>query len=913
MKNKIFLLLITIFTSFTFSSKEVFNIQFSTSNYGSHLTTPFDMNHHVTTYMDTNTGYLYVAGDNRYYNLGNNTTTNSSLYFPAYKDGDSEQKFINPIDWDFEIFHSAIVDSDGSLWMVGSGTSGMLATGNTSTLKQFTQVSVPDNKKVKKVCTTRGYSTIILLEDDSVYTIGNTTTTGISGSTSAWVQVDTLFPEDDNIIVDFQGGEYASLYLTEKGNLYSVGTTSVAGGSSSFTVPKLTNVCGIDLMYTTSFAIKNDGTIWGTGSNTYGQLGTGDKSTKSTFTQANLSMLDGEFPVMIKGGIYTGYILTNLGNMYIAGSDMQGQYGDGTTNSVSSYFQLIHEDVAYFDVGEYQTGVLFKDSSLKFFGQNDFGQLGIGTTTNVHDAYSDEAKLVSPLAEGLGSGLIPAVTLATYSPNLDSWPSECVSQLTSDEILEYSQETVPIRPGQEHEDGSTNTFTAEDGGVYIFSSPAIINSKEEITTEIIFNSSDYVEVFYEELNLDSGVLKDYTVDICIKSDNNLYENSFNYGTEQSNRNNYPIEVGMYTVTTTLLNSKNEIKTTTETSYEITNATYEPTLLDNNLKDSLESIYIVKDFNNIDLFNSSILNGINNGTFFVGDFVQVDRNLQTYITGNFSDLTTNEITILYSLKGSNNYISEITDKGNYTAYVKIEPLCYTSSFITIDFTISEDKLLIHNDILITSDIVFGNSYVVDTNNSIISDNQKLYIQFYKDNQLVTEFEATLDNINNFNLYPKNSGDYTVSSVIKEDTTIISTKSIDYTIEKQKAILSNSSDEYIQQDDFTIEDIINHYLKNNRLSINDTIVTTTLVVNNFDYIIEDNNYIIIITNSNNEVVENISKTDTYTISISLDNDNYDTNVISFNFSITISSNFNPLILLIFIIPIILLILFLIKRRR
>ncbi|MFI3330147.1 MAG: hypothetical protein R3Y05_06670, partial [bacterium] len=719
MMTKIYLLILFTLASFGFSNDGSYEIESYNNSYGDHLTTPFEMNHHVTTYLDTNAGYLYIAGDNRSYNLGNNTDTNSKLYFPAYKNGDSNDKFINPVSWDFEIYHSAIVDNDGSLWMSGRGTDGMLATGNSTALSVFTQVETPNNKKVVKVCASRGNATIILLEDESVWAIGSTSSLGISGSNSAWTQVDTLLPVDDNKIIDFQGGYQATFFLTSKGNLYGAGTsTDVGGGSTSFTIPKLTDVCQIDLMYQTTYALKNDGTVWGTGANSYGQLGLGTRTTMYKFTQANLSLLEDEFPVLLKGGIHTGYFLTNLGNMYIAGSDSDGQYGDGTTNSVSSEFKLIHEDVAYFDVGEYQTGVLFKDSSLKFFGQNDLGQLGIGTTTDVHDAYSDEAKLISPLAENLGSGLIPAVTLATYTPDLSSWPTTCADALTTEQIEAYSESTVPIRPGQEHEDGSTNTFISDDGGVYIFSSPALVNSKSDVIDTYVFNSGEFVNVFYNDLNLESGILSGYTVNISIESEDKIYDSTFNYGSEQLILDNYPKQVGTYIVTTTLLNSKNEVKTTTETSYEISCATYNPSLINTNLKDKLESLYIIKDDNNIDDFNNAILKGIQEGSFVSGDFVQVSgSDTQSYIDGKFSDLTLNEITIEYKFNGENT--TQITTNGNYIAYVKIEPFGYESEYLQIAFTIDESKVLIHNEIILDDNIIFGDIYTIDLNNSVLS--------------------------------------------------------------------------------------------------------------------------------------------------------------------------------------------------
>ena len=73
-----------------------------------------------------------------------------------------------------------------------------------------------------------------------------------------------------------------------------------------------------------SLILKNDGTLWGTGQNAYGQLGLGDTTDRNTFTQITTNADD------IKE-IYCGenyaFILENDGTLWGCGANGGGQLG----------------------------------------------------------------------------------------------------------------------------------------------------------------------------------------------------------------------------------------------------------------------------------------------------------------------------------------------------------------------------------------------------------------------------------------------------------------------------------------------------------------------------------------------------------------------------------------------------------
>jgi alpha-tubulin suppressor-like RCC1 family protein len=135
-------------------------------------------------------------------------------------------------------------------------------------------------------------------------------------------------------VVAIAAGGYHSLALTTNGNVYAWGLSNygqVGNGStwrSYVPVLVLTNASAIFAGSFNSFAIKNDGTVWAWGYNGYGQLGDGTYGC----------------PIVPKEITSLSYV----------------------TSKIAS--------------GNFHTLVLKTDGSVWAMGNNDYGQLGIGTT-----------------------------------------------------------------------------------------------------------------------------------------------------------------------------------------------------------------------------------------------------------------------------------------------------------------------------------------------------------------------------------------------------------------------------------------------------------------------------------------------------------------------------------------------------
>ena len=91
-----------------------------------------------------------------------------------------------------------------------------------------------------------------------------------------------------------------------------------------------------------TFILKNDGTVYGTGYNDYGQLGLGNTNDKNTFTQVNTNAQN--VKSIVCGNSYT-FILKKDGTAYSVGYNRYGQLGLGDNTDKSTFTQVNIDNV----------------------------------------------------------------------------------------------------------------------------------------------------------------------------------------------------------------------------------------------------------------------------------------------------------------------------------------------------------------------------------------------------------------------------------------------------------------------------------------------------------------------------------------------------------------------------------------
>ena len=132
-------------------------------------------------------------------------------------------------------------------------------------------------------------------------------------------------------------------------------------------------------LFTCGIAV--DATVWCWGDNNHGQLGYGVTNDKATAQQVQLP--EAVNATSLSAGGEHVCALTDNGDVYCWGRNIEGQLGLGNTTSTSLPLKAITptgKSVSALSAGQRHTCAIFDDGTVGCWGQNTYGQLGDGTT-----------------------------------------------------------------------------------------------------------------------------------------------------------------------------------------------------------------------------------------------------------------------------------------------------------------------------------------------------------------------------------------------------------------------------------------------------------------------------------------------------------------------------------------------------
>lgn len=179
------------------------------------------------------------------------------------------------------------------------------------------------------------------------------------------------------------GGEYESLALSPRGNVWQWGQTPSGNVTSPAQIVGLPSAVAVAEGNNNSLALSGGGGVWGWGSNTYGQLCNGTTASSNTPTAsvgAGSANISG-----ISSGSYHSLILSVTGTVYACGENNFGQLGDGTTTNSPTPVAVDFPNgtvITQVAGGGYDSLALDSTGKVWAWGYNAQGQLGNGTTTN---------------------------------------------------------------------------------------------------------------------------------------------------------------------------------------------------------------------------------------------------------------------------------------------------------------------------------------------------------------------------------------------------------------------------------------------------------------------------------------------------------------------------------------------------
>jgi len=187
-------------------------------------------------------------------------------------------------------------------------------------------------------------------------------------------------------------GDYHSLALLSDGTIRAwgdnaqgqLGDGTMVASATPVSVSGLSGVTAIAAGGLHSLALLRDGTVRAWGSNFSGQLGDGIGSDSAT--PVPVSVLSGV--TALAGGYYHSLALLSDGTMRAWGYNYYGQLGTGTAPTGGC--ACIHTPVPVINLsgvtaiaaGGVHSLALLGDGTIRSWGENSQGQLGVGTTTN---------------------------------------------------------------------------------------------------------------------------------------------------------------------------------------------------------------------------------------------------------------------------------------------------------------------------------------------------------------------------------------------------------------------------------------------------------------------------------------------------------------------------------------------------
>lgn len=290
------------------------------------------------------------------------------------------------------------LQSDGALQVWGNNLYGQLGISNPSTGNLYGATLYGGDKNWRNIAdsATEGFAGIRF--DGSLWVWGRNERCQLGiGNTVQWSTPITTFAGGNNWKQVSMGWKHTAAVKTD-GTLWiwgwnqdgrlGIGTTTPVIASTPVTTFAGGNTwkqvaCGYGHVH----AIKTDGSLWGWGDNTYGQLAIPTLYQKSITVPTQVENVGYKWKQVSCGAIHSAAIAEN-GSLWAWGANSFGQIGIDKTGFFIDPNQINATQDSRFSAdvwkqvscGYYQTSAVKTDGTLWVWGRNNVGQVGIGIT-----------------------------------------------------------------------------------------------------------------------------------------------------------------------------------------------------------------------------------------------------------------------------------------------------------------------------------------------------------------------------------------------------------------------------------------------------------------------------------------------------------------------------------------------------
>jgi len=311
-------------------------------------------------------GTLWGWGYNNFGQLGDGTTIDRSR---PTKIGVSKQwKHVYT-----KINHTMAIKKDGTLWGWGRNSYGQI--GNGTKLDKRSPTQEPSKSKEWEKASTGAEFSVALKKDGTIWTTGRNLYGQLGNNTAVDSRVFQNITSTGTAWKDISAGYYHASAIKNDGTMWNwgrnnygqVGDTTVANKK----VPTQealgdSNWAKTEAGYNYTLALKSDGTLWGWGYNGNGQIGDGTRTAKKVPVQEASMASDW---VGISGGSSHSVGIKSDHTLWGWGTNNYGQIGDGINNLKDTPDSVnFEESWTQVSASQFHTVALTTQGTIKVLG-----------------------------------------------------------------------------------------------------------------------------------------------------------------------------------------------------------------------------------------------------------------------------------------------------------------------------------------------------------------------------------------------------------------------------------------------------------------------------------------------------------------------------------------------------------------
>lgn len=279
---------------------------------------------------------------------------------------------------------------------------------------------------------TAGFEHSMVIDNGHVFAWGSNSNGQVGESSASFLNTPTRIPTLQNIIALAQGSAANhALALREDGSVWAWGNNNAGQlgiGDADVThlrTPKMIEgiygVVALAVGRNHSVALKDDGTVWTWGDNSYGQLGLYNQ--KTSLAPVKIEGLSDI--VSVVAGYHHTLALKKDGTVWAWGKNLNGQLGNGSNDNNHLPTQIKDlQNIVYISSGAAHCMALKGDGTVWAWGWNDYGQLGNGNFKSLNlPTQLSVSNIVKIAAGGLHT-----IALTTKG-NVYAWGANTFGQL----------------------------------------------------------------------------------------------------------------------------------------------------------------------------------------------------------------------------------------------------------------------------------------------------------------------------------------------------------------------------------------------------------------------------------------------------------------------------------------------------